>query len=41
VERIYRDVRLVSIRTGTGDVMSMIIAHKEYPEYARAKAKQQ
>jgi butyryl-CoA dehydrogenase len=28
VERIYRDVRLASIWTGTSEVMSMITAHQ-------------
>ena len=40
VERIYRDVRLASIWTGTSEVMSMITAHEWYREYSREKAKQ-
>ncbi len=34
VERHYRDLRLASIWTGTNEVMSMIIAHEWYREYA-------
>ena len=30
LERLYRDVRLASIWTGTSEVMSMIIAHEWY-----------
>lgn len=33
IERLYRDVRLASIWTGTSEVMSMIIAHEWYREY--------
>jgi butyryl-CoA dehydrogenase len=40
VERIYRDVRLASIWTGTSEVMSMITAHEWYREYFAKKAKQ-
>ena len=40
VERIYRDIRLASIWTGTSEVMSMITAHEWYREYSREKAKQ-
>ena len=40
LERIYRDVRLASIWTGTSEVMSMIAAHEWYREYFREKAKQ-
>jgi len=40
VERIYRDVRLASIWTGTSEVMSMITAHEWYREYFAQKAKQ-
>lgn len=40
VERIYRDVRLASIWTGTSEVMSMITAHEWYREYLKEKAKQ-
>jgi butyryl-CoA dehydrogenase len=32
IERLYRDVRLASIWTGTSEVMSMIIAHEWYRE---------
>jgi alkylation response protein AidB-like acyl-CoA dehydrogenase len=32
LERIYRDIRLASIWTGTNEVMSMIIAHEWYQE---------
>lgn len=38
IERIYRDIRLASIWTGTNEVMSMIIAHEWYREAAQAKA---
>ena len=41
VERIYRDVRLASIWTGTSEVMSMIAAHEWYREYFAQKAKAQ
>ncbi len=34
IERHYRDLRLASIWTGTNEVMSMIIAHEWYEEYA-------
>ncbi len=37
IERIYRDVRLASIWTGTSEVMSMIIAHEWYREQRKAK----
>jgi alkylation response protein AidB-like acyl-CoA dehydrogenase len=40
IERIYRDVRLASIWTGTSEVMSMITAHEWYREYHREKARQ-
>ncbi|PKN36432.1 MAG: acyl-CoA dehydrogenase [Deltaproteobacteria bacterium HGW-Deltaproteobacteria-2] len=40
IERIYRDVRLASIWTGTSEVMSMITAHEWYREYLMQKAKQ-
>ena len=33
VERIFRDLRLASIWTGTNEVMSMIIANEWYKEY--------
>ena len=39
IERIYRDVRLASIWTGTSEVMSMITAHEWYREYFSEKAK--
>ncbi len=39
VERHYRDLRLASIWTGTNEVMSMIIAHEWYIEYAKRHAK--
>ncbi len=32
IERIYRDIRLASIWTGSSEVMSMIIAHEWYRE---------
>ena len=34
IERHHRDLRLASIWTGTNEVMSMIIAHEWYEEYA-------
>lgn len=37
IERIVRDLRLASIWTGSNEVMSMIIAHEWYDEYARSK----
>ncbi len=37
IERIVRDLRLASIWTGTNEVMSMIIAHEWYQEYAQNK----
>jgi butyryl-CoA dehydrogenase len=37
LERIYRDVRLATIWTGTSEVMSMIIAHEWYREYKKAR----
>jgi len=37
VERIFRDLRLASIWTGTNEVMSMIIANEWYKEYWRSK----
>lgn len=39
VERHYRDLRLASIWTGTNEVMSMIIAHEWYTEYAERHAR--
>ncbi len=38
IERIFRDVRLASIWTGTSEVMAMIAAHEWYREYHKAKA---
>ncbi|MDQ5987414.1 MAG: Caffeyl-CoA reductase-Etf complex subunit CarC [Syntrophus sp. SKADARSKE-3] len=38
LERIYRDVRLASIWTGTSEVMSMIVAHEWYREYNKLRA---
>ena len=38
VERHYRDLRLASIWTGTNEVMSVIIAHEWYAEYAQRLA---
>ena len=32
VERIFRDIRLATIWTGTSEVMSMIVAHEWYKE---------
>ena len=40
IERIYRDVSLASIWTGTSEVMSMITAHEWYREYLTQKTKQ-
>lgn len=37
VERIFRDLRLASIWTGTNEVMSMIIANEWYKDYRRNK----
>ena len=37
VERIFRDLRLASIWTGTNEVMSMIIAKEWYKEYWQDK----
>jgi len=39
VERIFRDVRLASIWTGTSEVMSMIVAHEWYREFLKTKTK--
>jgi len=39
IERIYRDIRLASIWTGTNEIMSLITAHEWYQEYAREKAR--
>ena len=38
VERIFRDLRLASIWTGTNEVMSMIVAHEWYRELAERRA---
>lgn len=38
LERIYRDVRLASIWTGTSEIMSMIVAHEWYRECKKARA---
>lgn len=38
IERIFRDVRLASIWTGTSEVMSMIVAHEWYREFLETKA---
>jgi len=38
IERIFRDVRLASIWTGTSEIMSMIIAHEWYREFFKTKA---
>ena len=37
LERLYRDVRLASIWTGTSEVMSMIIAHEWYREFQKTR----
>jgi alkylation response protein AidB-like acyl-CoA dehydrogenase len=37
LERIYRDIRLASIWTGTNEVMAMIVAHEWYREAADAR----
>ncbi|MDD5170988.1 MAG: acyl-CoA/acyl-ACP dehydrogenase [Syntrophales bacterium] len=37
LERIYRDVRLATIWTGTSEVMSMIVAHEWYRECKKAR----
>jgi butyryl-CoA dehydrogenase len=39
VERIFRDIRLASIWTGTSEVMSVITAHEWYREYLERKGK--
>ena len=38
LERIYRDIRLATIWTGTSEVMSMIIAHEWYRECLKTLA---
>ncbi len=37
VERIFRDIRLASIWTGTNEIMSLIIANEWYKEYWKNK----
>ncbi len=37
IERIFRDVRLASIWTGTSEVMSMVVAHEWYREFLAKK----
>jgi hypothetical protein len=37
IERIFRDLRLASIWTGTNEVMSVIIANEFYKELTKAK----
>lgn len=37
LERIYRDIRLASIWTGTSEVMAMIAGHEWYREYFQEK----
>ncbi|HOO00917.1 MAG TPA: acyl-CoA dehydrogenase family protein [Syntrophales bacterium] len=39
LERIYRDIRLATIWTGTSEVMSMIVAHEWYRECMMERAK--
>jgi alkylation response protein AidB-like acyl-CoA dehydrogenase len=39
VERIFRDIRLASIWTGTSEVMAVITAHEWYREYLERKGK--
>ena len=39
VERIFRDIRLASIWTGTSEVMSLITAHEWYREYFARKGR--
>jgi alkylation response protein AidB-like acyl-CoA dehydrogenase len=39
VERIFRDIRLASIWTGTSEVMSLITAHEWYREHFERKGK--
>ena len=38
IERIYRDIRLASIWTGSSEVMNMIIAHEWYRERMKGRA---
>ena len=37
IERIFRDLRLASIWTGTSEIMSTIIASEWYKEYAGSR----
>lgn len=37
LERIYRDIRLASIWTGTNEVMAMIVAHEWYREHGKKR----
>jgi alkylation response protein AidB-like acyl-CoA dehydrogenase len=37
IERIFRDLRLSSIWTGTNEVMSAIVANEWYREYSQMK----
>ncbi|MEJ5301658.1 MAG: acyl-CoA dehydrogenase family protein [Thermodesulforhabdaceae bacterium] len=37
IERIYRDIRLASIWTGTNEIMSVVTAHEWYKEYWKIK----
>ena len=39
VERIFRDIRLASIWTGTSEIMSLITAHEWYREHFERKGK--
>ncbi|HTZ39129.1 MAG TPA: acyl-CoA dehydrogenase family protein, partial [Syntrophales bacterium] len=39
VERIFRDIRLASIWTGTSEVMSLITAHEWYREHFERRGK--
>jgi len=39
LERIYRDIRLASIWTGTSEVMAMIAGHEWYREYFQEKSR--
>jgi alkylation response protein AidB-like acyl-CoA dehydrogenase len=41
LERIYRDIRLATIWTGTSEIMSMITAHEWYREFLTKHAAQQ
>ena len=40
IERIYRDLRLATIWTGTNEIMSAVIANEWYKEYGQAKEAQ-